>query len=198
MISASANVHTIKEHGPDRITGFSPIPAMSMLSYAAGSAHAAADGRHEPVVLRLVLRPAQRLARDLGRADRRQRKSPTGTTPSSSRSWAANLNMTRTPDVPLRRRGAPQRHEDGRVLTRLQPGRQVRRRMDLPQRGPGRRVVDGRQPRHPEGVPPREAKTPFFLDYTKKFTPTAPFLVRSRSTSSTDSRPASSCAPAPR
>jgi nitrate reductase alpha subunit len=36
IISASA-VHTIKEHGPDRITGFSPIPAMSMLSYAAGS-----------------------------------------------------------------------------------------------------------------------------------------------------------------
>jgi nitrate reductase alpha subunit len=36
LISA-ANVHTIKEHGPDRITGFSPIPAMSQLSYAGGS-----------------------------------------------------------------------------------------------------------------------------------------------------------------
>ncbi|MEE9392815.1 MAG: nitrate reductase subunit alpha [Planctomycetota bacterium] len=36
-IIASANIHTAKEHGPDRITGFSPIPAMSMLSYAAGS-----------------------------------------------------------------------------------------------------------------------------------------------------------------
>jgi len=34
---ASANIHTIKEHGPDRIIGFSPIPAMSMVSYAAGS-----------------------------------------------------------------------------------------------------------------------------------------------------------------
>jgi len=34
---ASANAYTIKTHGPDRINGFSPIPAMSMVSYAAGS-----------------------------------------------------------------------------------------------------------------------------------------------------------------
>ncbi len=34
---AAANIHTIKEYGPDRIIGFSPIPAMSMVSYAAGS-----------------------------------------------------------------------------------------------------------------------------------------------------------------
>ena len=30
-------VHTIKKHGPDRIAGFSPIPAMSMISYASGA-----------------------------------------------------------------------------------------------------------------------------------------------------------------
>jgi hypothetical protein len=36
-IIAAANVHTIKKWGPDRIYGFSPIPAMSMISYAAGS-----------------------------------------------------------------------------------------------------------------------------------------------------------------
>jgi len=36
-IVASANVYTAKKHGPDRILGFSPIPAMSMVSYAAGS-----------------------------------------------------------------------------------------------------------------------------------------------------------------
>ncbi len=34
---AAANIYTAKTHGPDRIFGFSPIPAMSMLSYAAGS-----------------------------------------------------------------------------------------------------------------------------------------------------------------
>jgi len=36
-LMAAANVHTILEHGPDRIVGFSPIPAMSMVSYAAGA-----------------------------------------------------------------------------------------------------------------------------------------------------------------
>jgi nitrate reductase alpha subunit len=36
-IVAAANVHTVKTYGPDRINGFSPIPAMSQLSYAAGS-----------------------------------------------------------------------------------------------------------------------------------------------------------------
>lgn len=34
---AASNIHTIKEHGPDRITGFSPIPAMSQISYASGA-----------------------------------------------------------------------------------------------------------------------------------------------------------------
>lgn len=34
---AAANLHTIEEYGPDRIFGFSPIPAMSQVSYAAGS-----------------------------------------------------------------------------------------------------------------------------------------------------------------
>jgi nitrate reductase alpha subunit len=34
---AAAHVHTIKRYGPDRCVGFSPIPAMSMASYAAGS-----------------------------------------------------------------------------------------------------------------------------------------------------------------
>ncbi|HLK93200.1 MAG TPA: nitrate reductase subunit alpha [Polyangia bacterium] len=34
---AAANIYTAKTHGPDRVVGFSPIPAMSMLSYAGGS-----------------------------------------------------------------------------------------------------------------------------------------------------------------
>jgi len=36
-IVAAAHVHTIKAYGPDRIAGFSPIPAMSMVSHAVGS-----------------------------------------------------------------------------------------------------------------------------------------------------------------
>ncbi|HEX6936584.1 MAG TPA: molybdopterin-dependent oxidoreductase, partial [Actinomycetes bacterium] len=34
---AAAHVHTIKEYGPDRVAGFSPIPAMSMVSHASGA-----------------------------------------------------------------------------------------------------------------------------------------------------------------
>jgi len=36
-IIAASNISTIKKYGPDRIVGFSPIPAMSMISYASGS-----------------------------------------------------------------------------------------------------------------------------------------------------------------
>ena len=36
-IIAAANAYTVRTYGPDRVVGFSPIPAMSMVSYAAGS-----------------------------------------------------------------------------------------------------------------------------------------------------------------
>ncbi|MFK4185127.1 nitrate reductase subunit alpha [Streptomyces sparsogenes] len=36
-IAAAAHVHTLKAYGPDRIAGFSPIPAMSMASHAVGA-----------------------------------------------------------------------------------------------------------------------------------------------------------------
>ncbi len=36
-LMAAANIYTIKKHGPDRVVGFSPIPAMSMISYASGA-----------------------------------------------------------------------------------------------------------------------------------------------------------------
>jgi nitrate reductase alpha subunit len=36
-IISAANIYTIKKYGPDRLVGFTPIPAMSMVSYASGS-----------------------------------------------------------------------------------------------------------------------------------------------------------------
>ncbi|MCS0542765.1 molybdopterin-dependent oxidoreductase, partial [Aeromonas veronii] len=36
MIAAST-IYTIKKYGPDRVVGFSPIPAMSMVSYSGGT-----------------------------------------------------------------------------------------------------------------------------------------------------------------
>ncbi|WP_280457189.1 nitrate reductase subunit alpha [Nocardia carnea] len=34
---AAAHIHTIERYGPDRVAGFSPIPAMSMVSHASGA-----------------------------------------------------------------------------------------------------------------------------------------------------------------
>src|SRR6185437_4869966 len=36
-IIAAAHVYTIERYGPDRVVGFSPIPAMSQVSYSAGT-----------------------------------------------------------------------------------------------------------------------------------------------------------------
>jgi len=36
-IIAAANIYTTKKYGPDRLAGFTPIPAMSMVSYASGA-----------------------------------------------------------------------------------------------------------------------------------------------------------------
>jgi len=43
-ITAAAQVHTVRTWGPDRIAGFSPIPAMSMVSHAAGARYHALLG----------------------------------------------------------------------------------------------------------------------------------------------------------
>lgn len=36
-IIAAVNIYTAKTYGPDRVVGFSPIPATSTVSYTAGS-----------------------------------------------------------------------------------------------------------------------------------------------------------------
>ena len=43
-VVAAAQVHTIRRYGPDRIAGFSPIPAMSMVSHGAGARYHALLG----------------------------------------------------------------------------------------------------------------------------------------------------------
>ncbi|WP_105188838.1 nitrate reductase subunit alpha [Pseudoalteromonas sp. T1lg48] len=45
-IIAAANIYTTKKYGPDRVVGFSPIPAMSMVSYAAGARYLSLLGGH--------------------------------------------------------------------------------------------------------------------------------------------------------
>ena len=41
---AAAQIYTIKKYGPDRVAGFSPIPAMSMASHAAGARYTSLIG----------------------------------------------------------------------------------------------------------------------------------------------------------
>ena len=43
-ITAAAQIYTIKKYGPDRVAGFSPIPAMSMASHAAGARYTSLIG----------------------------------------------------------------------------------------------------------------------------------------------------------
>ena len=43
-IVAAAQIHTIAKFGPDRVAGFSPIPAMSMASHAAGARYTSLIG----------------------------------------------------------------------------------------------------------------------------------------------------------
>ena len=37
LMIAASTIYTIKKYGPDRVVGFSPIPAMSMVSYSGGT-----------------------------------------------------------------------------------------------------------------------------------------------------------------
>ena len=120
-IIAAANAYTDRRrYGPDRVVGFSPIPAMSMVSLRRGRALPVAARRRLHVVLRLVLRPAAVQPADLGRADRRAGKrrlvqcrlpDPVGL------ERAADAHARR----PFLHRGALQRRQERRHLARTMP-----------------------------------------------------------------------------
>lgn len=95
---AAANLSTAKQYGSDRVVGFSPIPAMSMCSYAAGSRYLSLLGG---VVLSFYDWYA-----DLPPASPETWGEKTDVAESAD--WynskmivvmGSNLNMTRTPDV---------------------------------------------------------------------------------------------------
>jgi nitrate reductase alpha subunit len=173
LISASA-VHTIKDHGPDRIAGFSPIPAMSMLSYAAGSRMLQLMGGISLSFYDWYC--------DLPNASPEVWGEQTDVNESAD--WyhakflavmGSNLNMTRTPDVPF----ASQARANGTKMVVFAPDfNQVAKYADewIPlnagQDGAWWMAVNHvilKEYHH-------EQREPFFLDYTKKFTD-APFLV---------------------
>ncbi len=173
-IMAAANVYTIKKHGPDRIAGFSPIPAMSMVSYAAGA----------------------RLMQLLGGLSLSFYDWYCDLPPASPETWGeqtdvqesadwynakmlavmgSNLNMTRTPDVHF---AAEARHNGTKMYVFSPDFSQVAKYADhwvsinAGQDGAWWMAVNHvilSEYHHKRQVP-------YFIDYTKKYTD-APYLV---------------------
>ena len=173
LIAASV-VHTVQRHGPDRVIGFSPIPAMSFLSYAAGS----------------------RFLQLLGGVNLSFYDWYCDLPPASPEIWGeqtdvaesadwynakfvaimgSNLNMTRTPDCHF---AAESRHNGTKVVVLAPDFSQVSKFGDewIPlhagQDGPFWMAVNHillTEYHH-------KARTPSFLEYTRRYTD-APFIV---------------------
>ncbi len=173
-IIAAATLHTIKKHGPDRIAGFSPIPAMSMVSYAAGA----------------------RLMQLLGGVSLSFYDWYCDLPPASPETWGeqtdvaesadwynakllavmgSNLNMTRTPDCHF---AAESRHNGTKMWVFAPDFNQVAKYADewvainAGQDGAWWMAVNHvllKEFHH-------EKQTPYFIEYTKRYTD-APYLV---------------------
>ena len=140
-IVAAANVYTIKKHGPDRVIGFSPIPAMSMVQLRRGQPLPQPHRRRLHELLRLVLRSAAVEPAGVGRADRRA-----GIGRLVQLRLHHRLGLERPADPHARRallhRGPLQGHEDGGGHAGLFRGRQARPISGCtPSRAPTRRVA---------------------------------------------------------
>ena len=173
-IMAAANIYTAKKYGPDRVIGFSPIPAMSMLSYAAG-------GRFLQLFGGVNLSFYDWYC-DLPNASPEIWGEQTDVCESAD--WynskfiavmGANLNMTRTPDTHF---FAEARHNGTKAVVFSPDFSQVSKYAD--QWVPLHAGSDGafwmavthvilKEFHH-------EKQTPYFLDYVKKYTD-SPYLV---------------------
>ncbi|MCL4216383.1 MAG: nitrate reductase subunit alpha, partial [Candidatus Hydrogenedentes bacterium] len=173
-IMAAANIYTIKKHGPDRIAGFSPIPAMSMISYAAGSRMLQLMGG--------VSLSFYDWYCDLPTASPEVWGEQTDVHESAD--WynakllavmGSNLNMTRTPDCHF---AAEARHNGSKMWVFAPDFNQVAKYADewvslnAGQDGAWWMAVNHvllKEFHH-------EQQTPYFIEYTKQFTD-APYLV---------------------
>jgi nitrate reductase alpha subunit len=171
---AAANIYTIKKYGPDRIAGFSPIPAMSMISYASGAR-----------MLQLMGGVALSFYDwycDLPPASPETWGEQTDVAESAD--WynskllavmGSNLNMTRTPDCHF---AAEARHNGSKMWVFAPDFNQVAKYADewisinAGQDGAWWMAVNHvllKEFHH-------DRPEPYFLDYTKRYTD-APFLV---------------------
>jgi|GEM_PF-1568963 len=173
-IMAAANLHTIKKHGPDRIAGFSPIPAMVMISYAGGA-------RMLQLMGGLSLSFYDWYC-DLPCASPETWGEQTDVHESAD--WynakllavmGANLNMTRTPDCHF---AADSRHNGTKMYVFAPDFSQVSKyadewmRINAGQDGAWWMAVNHMLLKEY----PHELPVPYFIDYNKRYTD-APLLV---------------------
>ncbi|MCL4838567.1 MAG: nitrate reductase subunit alpha [Thermoanaerobaculia bacterium] len=171
---AAAQIHTIQKYGPDRIAGFSPIPAMSMISYASGARMLQLMGG--------VSLSFYDWYCDLPSASPEVWGEQTDVAESAD--WynakllavtGSNLNMTRTPDCHF---AAEARHNGSKMWVFAPDFNQVAKYADewvavnAGQDGAWWMAVNHvllREFHH-------ERQVPYFTDYTKRYSD-APFLV---------------------
>jgi len=173
-IIAAANIYTTKKYGPDRLVGFSPIPAMSMLSYAAGSRFLQLMGGVNLSFYDWYCDLPNSFPEIWGEQ----------TDVAESADWynskfiacmGANLGMTRTPDVHF---FSESRHNGTKTVVFSPDFNMVAKYAD--KWVPVHAGQDGafwmavthvilKEYHH-------EKQTPYFIDYTKKYTD-SPFLV---------------------
>ncbi len=153
---AAAHVHTIKKYGPDRVAGFSPIPAMSMVSHAVGA-------RFISLIGGAMLSFYDWYA-DLPVASPQVFGDQTDVPESGDWwdaayliMWGSNVPGHPHPGRALDGRGALPRAEGRRGRPGLRRQREVRRRVAARPARHRRRAGDGDGPRHPRGVLRRPA-----------------------------------------
>ncbi|HRO39122.1 MAG TPA: molybdopterin-dependent oxidoreductase, partial [Flavobacteriales bacterium] len=174
LISA-ANLYTVKKYGPDRIIGFSPIPAMSMLSYASGARYLQLMGGVNlsfydwycdlPCAFPEVWGEQTDVCES---ADWYNSKFIV--------SMGANLGMTRTPDIHF---FSEARHNGSKTVVMSPDFSMVAKHAD--QWIPAHAGSDGAFWMAVTHVILKEwhvdKQTPYFMDYVKRYTD-SPFLVR--------------------
>jgi nitrate reductase alpha subunit len=174
-IIGAANIYTAKKYGPDRVVGFSPIPAMSMMSFAAGSRFLQLFGGVNLSFYDWYCDLPNSFPEIWGEQ----------TDVGESADWynskfvavmGANLGMTRTPDVHF---FSESRHNGTKTVVFSPDFSMVAKYAD--QWVPVHAGQDGAFWMAVTHVILKEAhveqQVPYFIDYTKKYTD-SPFLVQ--------------------
>ncbi len=154
---AAANVYTVKTYGPDRVIGFSPIPAMSMVSYAAGARYLSLIGG--------ACLSFYDWYCDLPPASPQTWGEQTDVPESADWynssyiiAWGSNVPQTRTPDAHF---FTEVRYKGTKTVAVTPDYAEVAKLCDLwlnPKQGTDAALAHGHGPRHAEGVPPRETQ----------------------------------------